>query len=58
MIKWVKGMKKMHINYVHLVPTAQSVVEIVPTCAVNVHLERIMINLVSFGDHDKTKCCS
>ena len=51
-------MKKMHINYVHLVPTAHSVVEIVPTCAVNVHLERIMINLVSFGDYDKTKYCS
>jgi hypothetical protein len=50
MISLVKAVK-VHVNYVHLVPTAQPVVETVLTYASNAHLEHTMIKLVSF-DYD------
>jgi hypothetical protein len=51
MTRLVKAMKR-HANYVHLVPSAQSAVEIVPMYAVNAHLEHTMTNLVSFDNDD------
>jgi hypothetical protein len=58
MIRLAKAMK-LHVNYAHLVPIAQQVVEIVLMCAVNVHLEHTMINLVSFDyHHNAIKLCS
>jgi hypothetical protein len=54
MIGSVKIMK-LHVNYVHLVPTAQSAVEIVLMCASNVRPEHTTINLVSFDSTGKKK---